>query len=224
MLLLILVSQADSWHLNVGIVGTYVKYKDEIALLKGGISLSKKVFPVKYAFSLSSAYGTTNDNLTENSYLATANIDYYITPRVEAFTLGEYMSDRIARINARVLAGGGLKYVFFKNDAGELSLSGALLYNYEYRDTLKQNLGRYSFRLKYKWIPNDFVQLALTTFYQPSMSDFSNDYWIWGTFEAKSRLSKSLFLKYTLSDRYENLTSPRNNLTMSLGVDYSLDF
>lgn len=224
MITLILISQSNSWHLSVGIVGTYVKYKNEVALIKGNLSLSKKVSPVDYSFSLSSSYGTTDGSLTENSYMATAKADYYLTPKVEAFTLGEYMSDRIAQINARVLMGGGLKYVFYKGERGELSLSGALLYNYEHRDTVKQNLGRYSFRLKYRLIPNNFVEVFFIAFYQPSMKDFSNDYWIWGTLEVKSKLSENLFLKYTLSDRYENLTNPRNNLTMSLGVDYTRDF
>ncbi len=224
MVLLALISQADLWHLNVGVVGSYVRYKNEVMLLKASAGLSKKVFPFKYIFSVSGSYGLTDSVNTENSYRATANIDYYITPKVELFTMGQWMTDRIANINARVLAGGGAKYVFYDNESGELSISGALLYNYEYRDTLKQNLARYSFRIKHRYIPNDFVQLSLVAFYQPSVSDFTNDYWIWGTFEARSRLSKSLFLKLTINDRYENLTLPRNNLSIAVGFDYSLDF
>ncbi len=224
MVLLALISQADAWHLNVGIVGSYVKYKNEVMLLKAGAGLSKKVFPFKYVFNLSGSYGMTDTLNTENSYRATANIDYYITPKVELFTMGEWMTDRIANIQARVLAGGGVKYVFYDNESGELSISGALLYNYEHRDALKQNLARYSFRIKHKYIPNDFVQLSLIAFYQPSVTDFSNDYWIWGTFEARSKLSENLFLKLTVNDRYENLTLPRNNLSVAVGLDYRLDF
>ncbi len=224
MVLLALISQADAWHLNVGIVGSYVKYKNEVMLLKAGAGLSRKVFPFKYVFNVSGSYGMTDTLNTENSYRATANIDYYITPKVELFTMGEWMTDRIADIKARVLAGGGVKYVFYENESGELSVSGALLYNYEHRGTLKQNLARYSFRIKHKFVPNDFVQLSLIAFYQPSVTDFSNDYWIWGTFEARSKLSENLFLKFTVNDRYENLTLPRNNLSMAVGLDYRLDF
>ena len=122
---------------------------------------------------VSYSYGKQNDMLKERefSYVATPT---YKLDRWRVYLNTEFEISNVRGILTRHLRGAGIGYVLYTKDENEISLSNLVLYEEtRYTNELSRELFRNSTRLKVR-LRYKTINVASTTFYQPSYEDLTN--------------------------------------------------
>ena len=146
----------------------------------------------EFEWNITFDYGHNRGNLAENRLTSGAKFDYLPLTTFSPFTFVNAEQDEVRKIHLQAYGGAGLKYTFWKSDAGKASVSAALVYNYETFATSRVTLvaapsagqPRWSMRFKGLRKFGRVLELDNTTFYQP-VFDIANDY----NFSASSSVS-----------------------------------
>ncbi len=194
-------------QMNLGF--SFLSYRNTMLNLKSSLDMEHRRYPLKFLFGVSLEYGILDSIVAQNNLSAYLNTDYYITPVWEVFFLSQYMRDAIISLDARLLAGVGIKRKLLRG----ISLSYALLYNFERKQGQSGNFARHSLRLK---LGKD--NFALVVFYQP-LVDEHEDYWLWGRITYSSSITENISFKFELYDRYESKSYPYNRVSTSFGFE-----
>jgi len=147
---------------------------------------------------------TGESDTTENWWRFRGQYDYFFTKKLFGFVNGRYEKDEIARLERRVVVGGGAGYQWIETNI----------------TTFSTNLGVASVFEKYKFQGDTNNQLSLqagyvfshqlgknTKFlhdltYYPSFEDFS-DYFLTSTAELRTNLTKTMFANFKVIFNYD---------------------
>ena len=146
---------------------------------------------------------------------------------VRAEVLAARFNNQVTNIDLRGIAGGGLRFKLA--DLKPLKVYAAALYLFEHEDSAlaevpSRNDNRLSPYLTFTYTPLSNLKLVSTVYYQPRTDDFS-DYRILQVDQLKidvtTRFSFTIDFNY-LFDESPQPGVPRRNLTLSMGIKYTL--
>ncbi len=147
---------------------------------------------------------TGEGRTTENWWRIRGQYDYFFTKKFFGFANGRYEKDEIARLERRVVVGGGAGYQWIETDV----------------TTFSTNLGLASVFEKYKFEGDTNNQLSLQAGYVfsrqlwkntkllhdltyfPSFDDFS-DFFLTSTAELRTNLTKTMFANFKVIFNYD---------------------
>ncbi len=177
----------------------------------------------KTAFSTSAnwTYGQQNSQLTNNDFMALANLDFHKKEsKFYYWALANYQTSYSLQIEYKVQAGAGAGYSIIDSPKTYIGISDGFLYEANSLHTAQgsdvYSTLRNSFRLRYKFIINKIVTLNGTDFVQPSMLSI-NDYILNFSNDVSIQLRKWLNFTAALNYNRINLTR-RDNLLLTFGI------
>src|SRR5688500_18584066 len=85
----------------------------------------------EFEWNASFDYGRNRGNLAEQRVTSGAKFDYLPLNTFSPFTFVNAEQDEVRKVDLQAYGGAGLKYTFWKSDAGKASISAAAVYNYE---------------------------------------------------------------------------------------------
>ena len=167
-------------------------------------------------------YGAQKDELTNNDFTANGTIDLNKGIRkLYYWGLINFDKSYSLDINYRLQIGAGVAYTIIDSPKLRINVSDGILY--EKGDLADADIGqdvyqipRNSFRLMYRWVIYDRLQIDGTHFYQPSLLAI-NDYVIQSSNNVSIKLNK--WLNITGSLLYNEVSrTKRSNLLMTYGL------
>lgn len=178
----------------------------------------------KTVFSASAnwTYGQQNNVLTNNDFIALANLDFHKkNTRLYYWALSNYQTSYSLKTAYKIQAGGGFGYSIVDSPRTYIGISDGFLY--EANNLIDPDLGqdvystvRNSFRLRYKFIIKKVLTLNGTDFVQPSLLSVS-DYILNFNNDLSLQLRKWLNLTTALNYNRINRTK-RDNLLLTFGI------
>ncbi len=157
-----------------------------------------------YATSEQEDPDTGEEETTENWWRAKAQYDYFFTKKFFGFLNGRYEKDDIAKLDRRVVVGGGAGYQWIETEATAFSTGFGLASLYEKFDNQTDSNSELSFQAGYnlnKKLRENFRFLHDLTYY-PSLDQFS-DYYLTTTGELRTNLTKALFANFKVIFNYD---------------------
>jgi hypothetical protein len=168
----------------------------------------------EFEWTASLDYGRNRGTLAERRVSSGAKFDYLPQRTISPFTFVNVEQDEVRQIDLQTFGGAGLKFTFWRSDAGKASISGALVYNYETFMTPSlastpvpsERNARWSVRFKGARRFGTALQVENTTFFQPVL-DAPGDYNVSaGTLiSSKATSHVALFLRHL----YRRDSTPR---------------
>lgn len=157
-----------------------------------------------YATSNREDPDTGQSETVEDWWRAKAEYDYFFTKKFFGFGSARYEKDDIARLDRRIVVGGGGGYQWIETDRTSFYTNFGLASLYEKFDNQTDSNSELSFQAGYSlskklWENLRFVH-NLT--YYPSLSQFS-DYYLTTTGELRTNLTKSLFANFKVIFNYD---------------------
>jgi putative salt-induced outer membrane protein YdiY len=150
---------------------------------------------------------TGEDKTTEDWWRAKAQYDYFFTKKFFGFMNGRYEKDAVARLDRRVVVGGGAGYQWIETDKTSFSTNLGLASLYEKYDvdppaddTNSQISLQLGYNVDHKITKNLRFVHDLT--YYPSLEQFS-DYYLTTTAELRATLTKSMFANFKVIFNYD---------------------
>lgn len=137
----------------------------------------------------------------------------------------QYQDNVITSIDGRYLIGTGPRFKLIKQQYFRLYAAVLFMYEYERERTtpvITHHDIRNSSYISFTWVPNKFVQMISTTYFQPRLDKFS-DYRILNQIAFKVRASPhfSMSTRWNyLHDRFPAGTAPRTTYSFGTGFDY----
>ncbi len=168
---------------------------------------------------------TGEGRTTENWWRLRGQYDYFFTKKFFGFANGRYEKDDIARLERRVVVGGGAGYQWIETP----------------KTLFSTNLGLASLFEKYKRQPDTNNQLSLQAGYNfshqlakttrllhdltwyPSLEEFS-DFFLTSTAEVRTNLTKSMFANFKVIFNYDAtpaLSRESTDIKYLLGVGFN---
>lgn len=140
---------------------------------------------------------------------------------------GQFQNNDITQIDSRILFGTGPRFKLVKQPRFRLYGAALLMYEHEKEATkpaVKHSDMRSSSYLSFTWLPQDYLELISTTYFQPRLARFS-DYRILNQLVLKVRATPhfSLTTKWNyLHDRFPAGTAPATVYHFATGFTYEL--
>lgn len=150
---------------------------------------------------------TGEDNVTENWWKTKAQYDYFFVKKVFGFVNARYEKDSIAKLERRVVVGGGGGYQWIEEPATTFSTSLGLASLYEKFSNDTDSNSELSLQAGYnlsKTVGKRVMFLHELTYY-PSVEQFS-DYFLTTSAEVRATMIKNLFASFRVIFDYD--TSP----------------
>lgn len=191
-------------------------------VLKNTLNFNVQKKHLTYNTFIGWVYGAQKDELTNNDFTANGTIDLNKGKhKLYYWGLINFDKSYSLDINYRLQAGAGIAYTIIDSPKLRINVSDGILY--EKGDLADADIGkdvymipRNSFRLMYRWVIYDRLQIEGTHFYQPSLLNI-NDYVIQSTNNISIKLNK--WLNITGSLLYNEVSrTKRNNLLMTYGL------
>ena len=215
----------DSTHYRFRYLGTgsLNKTKDAKAyLLNNGVNFTVSQPKIAFNSSAGWVYGEQNKLLTNNDFVAGANLDFGKgRSALYYWALVNYQTSYSLKIAYKTQGGGGIGFTVLDAPKKSLNISDGFLY--EANNLTDATLGhdvystvRNSFRLKYKFIVHDIITLNGTDFVQPSLLSI-NDYIISLNNDVSVKLRQWLNITAALNYNRINRTR-RENLLLTFGI------
>jgi len=172
----------ERWALDVDLAFSGATGNDQTVLLTSGFKIAHlrtDLYELEWTGSV--RYGRSEGKEVARNQRSGLKFDLYPQARWSPFLFSTAERDPFRRIDLRAGGGMGVKYTFWRNEKGTLSLSVAGLYSYE--DYMPGDAGaiepahhaRWSWRLKGDRRIGELIRVENTTFYQP-VWDRSSDY------------------------------------------------
>ncbi|MDX8412526.1 MAG: DUF481 domain-containing protein [Mariprofundales bacterium] len=150
-------------------------------------------------------YGSSQKKRNANRGFAHLRYRYHCTPRYAIESFGQWQKDDFARLNSRILLGGGVRITQIKQHIGI-----GLFHEREQLQpskTDRSNLNQSTWRgniylaLQHQF---DHATISDTLYYQPAIRASNNDYRLLNEASLKVPLSKNLSLKLALETRQDS--------------------
>lgn len=158
---------------------------------------------------------TTGDQeTTEDWWRTKAEYDYFFSKKFFAFGNARYERDDIARLDRRVVVGGGGGYQWIETDRTGFSTNFGLASLYEKFDNQADSNSELSVQAGYNFntafLKN--LQFVHNLTYYPSIDKMS-DYYLTTTGELRTNLTKSLFANFKVIFNYDVTPAPGQGST-----------
>ena len=146
---------------------------------------------------------------TEDWWRSRAKYDYFVSKKWYAYGDGRYEKDAIAKLDRRILVGGGAGYQVIETDRTKLAAEVGLASRYEkFRDVMEGSsstavqLG-YNFDRK---LTSTLEFLNDSTYY-PSINELS-DYYLTSTAELRAHFTKQMFGNFKVIFNFDKTPAP----------------
>lgn len=216
------------WTIESSLGSQFASGNSEISSLNLTLSISHKKDKLEIESGGELDYKLANKEKAANNGRTFFKIDYDLNQYISPFYFGESSYDEMQKLDLRLNSGLGAKYTFLKNKDLDLSLSEAVLYEYEqFSSGLNEERNiRSSLRLKFKKRVLKEAKYLFVIFHQPSFSDFRNDYRIYVKTSLSVPLHNNLvFIKIGLINKYDHLPVAevkRNDLSLITSLEINL--
>lgn len=140
---------------------------------------------------------------------------------------GQFQNNDITQIDSRLLLGTGPRFKLIKKPRFRLYAASLLMYEKEKEATtlsISHSDMRNSSYLSFTWLPQDYLEMISTTYFQPRLAEFS-DYRFMNQFMFKVKATPhfSLTVKWNyLHDRFPAGTAPKTIYNFATGFTYEL--
>lgn len=154
---------------------------------------------------LSNSFGKSNGIKDEEKYTGSMQYDRLIfDEKMALFGFGNFERDTFKKSDYKINAGGGAKFIIYKKNKNELSVSGAMLYELDKRFVNDKELMRISIRPKIKY------KIFESVLYYQMKHDYSQDY----TMRSESSITIPMgwYLSMRLAYIYDFDNSPANGV------------
>lgn len=168
-------------------------------------------------------FGRQDKRLKERELLLNAT-PYYYKGQFRAYALGGFEQSNLRGITSRTQLGAGPGWAFYSDTLGrEVSVSNLVIREQtNFLDGRRQVTARNSARLKVAWSVR-ILTLNSTTFYQPSLDNFS-DYRFSNLTTAALKLTRQLAVSFSYNYSFESEFSEGRvpeNTNVTVGLSYS---
>ena len=157
----------------------------------------------------------TGESLTtEDWWRAKGQYDYFISEKFFAFGNTRYEKDGIARLDRRVVLGGGGGYQWIETEATSFSTSLGFASVYEKFENQSDSNSEFSLQVGYNLSHQLWKNLLLVhdLTYYPSLDQFS-DYYLTTTGELRTNLTKRLFASFKTIFNFDATPAPNQGTT-----------
>ena len=163
---------------------------------------------------------------TEDWWRLRGQYDYFFTKKFFGFGNGRYEKDDIARLDRRVVVGGGVGYQWIENDTTAFSTNlGLASLSEKYKNQTDSN-NALSLQAGYNFsqrLGKNTRFLNDLTIY-PSLEEFS-DYFLTSTAELRASLTKAMFANFKVIFNYDVTPAPdRGNTDIKYLFGVGLSF
>ncbi|TXK49227.1 DUF481 domain-containing protein [Pontibacter qinzhouensis] len=167
------------------------------------------------------AYGRQNQLLAEREWYTDMNIEVLKQNKIYGFAMGTLERSNLRRIDLRQLAGAGVGFKLLKNERHELSFTNAIIHestNFRERPTIVTQRNSARLRGKHSF-QNKRIRLSHTTFFLPSLEDFSNLRWN-TIISVELPLTRWVTIRSNFENTYESIVEPgrkKNDTRVTFG-------
>ncbi len=201
---------------------------DRAYLLNNTLKLGLKKKSISLNFNNNWIYGKQNNNITNNDFSSTMDFNLYKTfPHFFYWGLANYNTSYSLKITDQLLTGAGIAYSVLERPNAYLNFSDGLLYDYSNLTLSNGNPDRYStsrnsFRLTYRFMIRQLIEVSGTNFLQHSLTD-QQDYIIKTSNKVSFKINKWISLLTQLDYNKMNRTHGEN-LLLSYGLNFERYF
>jgi putative salt-induced outer membrane protein YdiY len=163
---------------------------------------------------------------TEDWWRLQGEYDYFFTKKFFGFGNGRYEKDGIAKLDRRVVVGGGAGYQWIENDKTAFSTNLGLASVFEKYQNLAESKNKLSLQAGYNFsqqLGKNTKFLNDLTWY-PSLDKLS-DYFLTSTAELRTSLTKNMFANLKIIFNYDATPAPdRGNTDIKYLLGVGLSF
>ena len=167
------------------------------------------------------AYGRQNQLLAEREWYTDLNVEVLKQNKIYGFAMATLERSNLRRIDLRQLAGAGLGFRLLRNDRHDLTFTNAIIHestNFRERPTIITQRNSARLRGKHSF-QNKRVRLSHTTFFLPSLDDFSNLRWN-TIISVELPLTRWVTIRSNFENTYESIVEPgrkKNDTRVTFG-------
>ncbi len=219
----------DGWESEIVLGASLADGNTESTMLKAGLATLKRQGPIEIRAAVDYAYGETTiandegvkvDEKTTDNAKAQAQINRLFSERAYGYLQANALTDDIADIDYRVIAGPGVGLYAVKREAAtlKLELGPSGLWEKQGGETDDAVLVR--FAEVAEWNTPIGARLWQSAEYLPRIDQF-DEYLLNAEAGAESALTESMNLRVVLGNRYDSHPAEgreRNDLTITAGV------
>jgi putative salt-induced outer membrane protein YdiY len=221
-------SAQKRWNFELGAGMSQNSGNVENLSLKNYAELERNDSLISADFNYKFVYQKEDKEETNKGFNAGLNFDLFQYGKWSPFVATEIQTNKYKGYDFKISALTGFKYrIFTKKDTCDYSVSAAVVYdnvNYTAEENkLDREVMRISIRPKIKQKIGDNFYIGHSTFYQPSVKDFS-DYIITSTTRFSSKITTKLFLEVSFNYEYRSKlpTEDYKNYDMTTEVSLKL--
>jgi len=150
------------------------------------------------------APGSNDKVTTEDWWKLRGKYDYFVSKKLYIFGEGRYEQDKIALLDRRIIAGGGLGYQWIKSADQNFSTEAGLSNVYEDYNDGTDSSSSVSAVLAYHYDQkfNDVFSFIHDTSFFPSIED-SSDYYLTTSAEIRAKLNSRMFTNFKVMYDYD---------------------
>lgn len=221
-------AEAERWRVVVDLGFNGASGNSSFAVLNTGFEVTHLQRDLaEFELGFQYRYGESEGDVIARNVQSSLKLDLNPNGVWSPFIFATAGRDRLRRLDLRSSGGAGAKYVLWRGEAGEASLSAAALYSYEsYFLTSTsaapptERTARWSWRFKGKRELGETVVVENVSFYQP-VWDHASDYYVDVTSTAAVQMWEGIQLRVQHQYQHEetppeDVVSDDNALTVGL--------
>lgn len=204
------VSAQGKWNYQLSFGGELKSGNVNSLTLNNSGAIARNDSTLAFDADYSIVYGEKDHEEYDKGFNANIKFDLFQYDRWSPFVSASYINNKYKGYMYKTSLLAGVKYrIYTLPGVCDYSVSAAFVYDFvQYTvddDALKPQVARLSLRAKIKQKITDAVSLKHTTFYQPSLTDFVDDYIITSITSLETKLSSHIFFDISFSCEYRNI-------------------
>lgn len=209
--------QQDRWAVSIDLGFASSRGNSDLTSLTSGVRLKHlQTRAFKLEWGASFRYGESQGEVVARNLQSKLDFDVGPSARVSPFVFASAEHDPFRKLDLRARTGSGVKYTFYREDAGELSLRVAAQYSREnFTAAASQKAktdGAWSMQFNGAHTLGDNLRMENVTTWDPVFDDFGDH-----TLEMRSKVSSRVTrrLALTLTHHYTYDSTPALNVGRS---------
>ena len=203
------VSAQSKWTYKLGFGGEYKNGNVNTTIFNTNGGIERNDSTLAFDANYNYVYGMKDKVEYENNFTGNVKFDLWQYSRWSPFLSASINLNPYNKYNYKLSFLAGAKYRIFWNENCDYSISAAYVFDHidyfpEVID-MRADVSRVSLRLKIKQKIGQNLSLKHTTFYQPSLYDFTGDYIINSVTSLSAPISKHASLALNFSYEYHSL-------------------
>jgi len=217
-------------NVSVGVTYTSGNTNNETVAFSAGLAKETDKDRITFGADLFKKEVETPDSsekvTTEDWWKLRGKYDYFYTEKMYVFGEGRYEQDKIALLDRRIIAAGGLGYQWIKSDTQNFSVEAGLSNVFEDYDDGTSGTSKFSAVTGYHYdrkFNNVFSFIHDTSFF-PNTADTS-DYYLTTSAELRARINTRMFTNFKVLYDYDTTPATNRKKTdikyiFGVGVDF----